>query len=83
MVELKAEENIQVYKVKEMNNLANMLTKQYPIYKGKDEASARMWTFNYGMRPVITNWFSLSYYCSHSYYESHSVYKYKFRFIYN
>ena len=30
--------------------------------QGKDEASARMWTFNDGMRlVVITNWFSLSY----------------------
>ena len=33
--ELKAEEIIQVHKVKDVNNLADMLTKQYPTYKFK------------------------------------------------
>ena len=33
--ELKAEGKIQVYKVKDVNNLADMLTKQYPTYKFK------------------------------------------------
>ena len=33
--EIKAEGKIQVFKVKEMNNLADMLTKQYPTYKFK------------------------------------------------
>ena len=33
--ELKAEEKIQVFKVKEMNNLAGMPTRQYPTYKFK------------------------------------------------
>ena len=33
--ELKAEGKIQVHKVKEINNLADMLTKQYPTYKFK------------------------------------------------
>ena len=33
--ELKAEGKIQVHKVKEINILADMLTKQYPTYKFK------------------------------------------------
>ena len=33
--ELKAEGKIQVHKVKEINNLADMLTNQYPTYKFK------------------------------------------------
>ena len=35
MEELKAEGKIQVHKVKEINILADMLTKQYPTYKFK------------------------------------------------
>ena len=33
--ELKAERKIQVFKVKDINNLADMLTKRYPTYKFK------------------------------------------------
>ena len=35
MEELKAQGKIQVFKVKDVNHLADMLTKQYPTYKFK------------------------------------------------
>ena len=35
MEQLKAEGKIQVYNVKEINNLADMLNKQHPTYKVK------------------------------------------------
>ena len=47
MEELKAEGIIQVHKVNDVNNLADMLTKQHPTYKFK--ARSRMWTAYDGM----------------------------------
>ena len=35
MEELKADGKIEVFKVKDVNNLANLLTKQYPTHKFK------------------------------------------------